>query len=62
MNKEIVMIIRQSAVNDTLEELMDEIIKNKLLVRIMDDTDFEIMLRFSESKKLIPSDGLLEER
>lgn len=59
MNREVVMIIRKSAIDKTLEELIDVIIERKLLVRIVEDEEFEQVMKFYNKEKI---EGMVEER
>lgn len=62
MNKEVVMIIKKSAINEVFEELVDVVIDNKLLVRICTDEEFDLMLKIADSSKGLIENGMVEER
>ena len=42
----VVMVIRESALQETLAELQDVITKNEILLRIMPDAEFEMWLEY----------------
>ena len=45
MEKNVVMIIRKSGLDDILKELLNEITENKILIRIMKDDDFDVFMK-----------------
>ena len=42
----VVMVIRESALQETLAELQDVITKNEILLRIMPDAEFEMWMEY----------------
>jgi len=60
MNKNVIMVIKKSASTEILNELIDEICNKKLLVRFMNDDDFDLMMSMYD--KQVVDDALTEER
>jgi hypothetical protein len=50
MKNDIVMVISKSALPYILEELLEEVIEHKLLIRVMEDSDF--ILFCNEGEKI----------
>lgn len=50
MKDHVVMLIPKSNVKEVLEDLLDELAKNKIFIKIIEDKDFEL-LNFNVEEK-----------
>ena len=43
--KEVVMVIKKSCLDEALKELLDVVVEHKILIRIVEDEDFDFFVK-----------------